>query len=135
MYVSTDAQAFWDVPVYAEHPFVRANRVDARFVDHKVKRVLAGEMSCPWLDNRTRKDTEKTEKYEPSRWGLTRQYPGYKIVQLNVIMDILGGWSKELDVEMNKIFDARSSDVLKRMRKAVLSSSLNVARTFKVITK
>ena len=41
MYESTDAQAFWDVPVCAEHTFVRANRVDARFVDHKVKRVLA----------------------------------------------------------------------------------------------
>ena len=65
MYVSTDAQAFWDVPVYAEHTFVRANRVDARFVDHK--RVLAVEMSCHWLDNRVRKDTEKTEKYEPLR--------------------------------------------------------------------
>ena len=40
----------------------------------------------------------------------------YKIVQLNVIMDLPGGWSKELDVEMNKIFGARSSDVLKRMQ-------------------
>ena len=59
----------------------------------------------------------------------------YKIVQLNVIMDVLGGWFKELDVEMNKILDARSCDVLKRMQKAVLSSSLNIARTFKVITK
>jgi len=109
--------------------------VDARFVDHRVKRVLAVEMSCPWLDNRARKDSEKTEKYGPLRWELTRQYPGYKIVQLNVIMDVLGEWSKELDVEMNKIFGARSSDVLKRMQEAVLSSSLNIARTFKVITK
>ena len=50
IYESTDAQAFLDVPVYAEHTFVRANRVDARFVDHKVKRVLSVEM---------RKDTEE----------------------------------------------------------------------------
>ena len=28
MYESTDAQAFWNVSVYAEHTFVRANRVD-----------------------------------------------------------------------------------------------------------
>ena len=40
----------------------------------------------------------------------------------------------ELDVEMNKIFGARSSDVLKRMQKAMLSSPLDVARTVKVIT-
>ena len=82
-----------------------------------------------------RKDTDKTEKYKSLRWELTRQYPGYKIVQLNAIMDVLGGWSKELDVEMKKIFGTRSIDILKRMQKAVLSSSLNIARTFKVITK
>ena len=91
MYESTDTQAFWDVPVYAEHTFVRANKVDALFVDHKAKRVLTVEESCPWLNNRTRKDTEKIEKYEPLRWEFARQYPGYKIVQLNVIMDVLGG--------------------------------------------
>ena len=50
-------------------------------------------------------------------------------------MDVLGGWSKELDFEMSEIFGARSSDILKRIEKAVLSSSLNIARTFKVITK
>jgi len=64
--------------------------VDVRFVDYKAKRVLAVEMNCPLLDNRARKDTEKTEKYEPLRRELTRQYQGYKIVQLNVIMDVLG---------------------------------------------
>ena len=45
------------------------------------------------------------------------------------------GWSKELDVKMSKIFGARSSDIVKRIKKGVLSSSLNIARTFKVITK
>ena len=93
-------------------------------------------MSCPWFDNRARNDTEKTDCEVPLRWELTRQYPGYKIVQLNVIMDVLGGWPKELDVEMNKIFGARSSDVLKRMQKtALLSSSPNIARAFLIITK
>ena len=76
MYESTDAQAFWDVPAHAVHTFVRANRMDARFVVHKAKRVLAVEMSCPWLDNRARKDTEKTLKYELLQWELIRQYPG-----------------------------------------------------------
>ena len=36
---------------------------------------------------------------------------------------------------MSKIFSVRSSDFLKRMQKAVLSTSLNIARTFKVFTK
>ena len=34
---------------------------------------------------------------------------------------------------MNKTFGARSSDVLERMQKVVLSSSLNIVRTFKLL--
>ena len=135
MYESTHAQAFWDVPVYAEHTVVRANRVDARIVDHKEKRLLLVEMSCPWVDNRVKKEAEKKEKYGPLRWELTRRYPGYRIVQLNVIMDVLGGWSQDLEAEMKKIFGLRSLDILKRMQKAVLSGSLNIVGMLKVITK
>ena len=61
-------------------------------------------------------DSEKKEKYQPLQWELTKHYPGYKILQLNFIMDIVffgggvgaGGWSKELDVEVSKIFGAGS---------------------------
>ena len=35
---SSEALAFWDVPVYAEHTIVKATRVDARFGD-----VLSGD--------------------------------------------------------------------------------------------
>ena len=137
LYESTQAQAFWDIPVYAEHTTVWANRVDARIIDHKEKKVLLVEMSCPWIYNREKKEAEKMEKYGPLRFELIKRYPNYKIVQLNVIMDVLGGcnWSKELEVQMNRIFGSRTLDILKRMQKAVLSSSLNIARTFKVITK
>ena len=93
------------------------------------------EKSCPWLDNRAKKDSMKPEKYQPLRWELTKLYPDYNIVRLNVIMDVLGEWSKKLNVEKSKIFGARSSDIVKRIKKGVLSSSLNIARTFKVITK
>ena len=36
---------------------------------------------------------------------------------------------------MSKIFGARSSNILKRMQRAVLPSSLNIVQTIKVITK
>ena len=92
-------------------------------------------ISCPWVDNRVKKETEKTEKYGPLRWELSRCYPGYRIVQLNVIMDVLGGWSQDLEAEMKKTFGLRSLDILQRVQKAVLSGSLSIARMFKVITK
>ena len=71
IYSSPDAEAFWDVPVYGDHTFVRSNRVDARFVDHKSKKVLMVKMSCPWLDKRNKKETEKTEKYGTLRLELS----------------------------------------------------------------
>lgn len=74
-------------------------------------RVLAVEISCPHsLDNRAKKDFEKTEKYQPLFffWG--------------------GGvGSKEVDVEMSKIFGVQLRDILKRMQKAVLLCSTNIA--------
>ena len=55
---------------------VRANRVDARIINHKAKKVTTLEMSCPWIENRTRKDAEKTLKYGPMRWELKQQFKG-----------------------------------------------------------
>ena len=81
-------------------------------------RVLAVEISCPHsLDNRAKKDFEKTEKYQP------------------LFLGVGGGGSKEVDVEMSKIFGVRLRDILKRMQKAVLLCSMNIARTLKVILK
>ena len=77
-------------------------------------RVLAVEISCPHsLDNRAKKDFEKTEKYQPLFWG----------------------GSKEVDVEMSKIFGVRLRDILKRMQKAVRLCSMNIVPTLKVILK
>ena len=35
-------------------------------------------------------------KYAPHRLELKRQYPGFNIVQYNIIIDVLGGYSKDL---------------------------------------
>ena len=108
--------------------------MDACSVDHKSKKVLMVEMSCPWLGNRNKKETEKTEQYGPLRLELSRQHPAYKIIQLNVIMDVLGGWSKELEIEMRNIIGTRHREILMKIQKADLRCTLNIARTFKTIT-
>ena len=96
LYKSAEAQAIWDVPVYAEYNQVKANRVDARFVDHKSKKVMAVEMSCPWINNREKKDEEKTLKYGPLRWELKQQFLSYRVEQYIVIIDVLAGWPRDL---------------------------------------
>ena len=52
-----------NIPVFAVSEQIKQNRVDARFIDHEKKKVLAVEMSCPWTENREKKQEEKTIRY------------------------------------------------------------------------
>ena len=134
IYESPKAQAYWDIPVFAVSEQVKQNRVDARFIDHEKKKVLAVEMSCPWTENREKKQEEKTINYGPLRWELKQQFPGYDIRQCNIIIDVLGGWSTEVDEAMRELFGARGGEILLRMQRAVISHTLNIARTLKVMS-
>ena len=96
--------------------------------------ILAVEMSCPWTENREKKQEEKPIKYGPLRWELKQQFPGYDIRQYNIIIDVLGGWSTEVDEAMRELFGARGGEILLRMQRAVISHTLNIARTLKVMS-
>ena len=100
-------------------------------MDHKNKKVWVVKMSCPWMEHRENKSEEKTVKYGPLRFDLNKQYPGYGVEQCNIIIDVLGGWLRDVDLTMRKLFGSRGYDVLRRMQKATISSSLNILRTFK----
>ena len=90
-------------------------------------------MSCPWKDNKKQKE-EKTLKYAPLRLELKRQHPGFKIWQFNIVIDALGGYSKSLKEEVKALVGSdRYWEVLRRMQKAVLSHTLHMAKTFKVM--
>ena len=54
--------------------------------------------------------------------------------QYNIIMDVLGGWCRNLEVKLKELVGNKSEGVLRNMWKAVLSGTLNIARTFKVAT-
>ena len=134
MYESNNAQAFWDVPLFAEHQEVRANRVDARIINHVSKRVITLEMSYQWVANREIKTEEKTSKYGPLRWELKQKYQGYKVKQYNIIMDVLGGWSRDLEDELNELVGSKSKGDLQNMQTAVISGTLNTSSTLKAAT-
>ena len=48
-------------------------------------------------------------------------------------VDVLGGWSRETETSIKSLLGRKANQVLEAMQKAVLSSSLNIARTFKVM--
>lgn len=54
------------------------------------------ELSCPWTENRDVKIQEKLIKHVPLTWELKQRYQGYTVEQYNVIIDVSGGWSKDL---------------------------------------
>ena len=86
---------YWDGLVYGEFQQLKATIVDSRIVN---KQVIAPEMGCPWVSNHDKKTAEKGMKYGPLRREMKKRHPGYDIVQNNIILDVLGGWSKDLDV-------------------------------------
>ena len=66
---------------------------------------------------------------------MAQKYPGYTIKQHTIIIDVMGGWSRDVDVFMRELFRGWGEGILGRMQKAVLSNTLNISRTFKIITR
>ena len=67
-------------------------------------------------------------------WELRQRNSGYRVEQYDVIIDVLGGYSKYLEKSVRKPLGARARSVLERMQKSVISNTLNIARTFKINT-
>ena len=107
-----------------------------RLVDKEKKEVLLVEMTCPWIRNRGKKETEKTIKYAPLRWEMKDRYPGYVVKQINIIVDVLGGYSLEVRNKMKELFgEKRARECLMKMQKSILSNTLNIARCFKAMSE
>ena len=96
--------------------------------------VLENEMSCPWIESRAKKDEENTLKNGPMMWELKQRYSAYRVEQYNVIIGVLGGYSKHPDKSVKKLLGASTRSVLERMQKSVISNTLNFARTIKINT-
>ena len=56
-------------------------------------------------------------------WELKQRYNGYRFEQYNLIIDVLGGYSKHLKKSLRKLLGARARSVLERMQKSVISNT------------
>ena len=81
-------------------------------------------------NNNNNNNNNKTTKYGQLRLELKNRYPEYKVNQYNIIMDVLGGFSKE--VELKELVGDKCESFMRQMQKAILSSSLHIARMFKL---
>ena len=85
-----------------------------------------------WVEKTESKDFEKTTKYGQLRLELTNWYPEYKVNQYNIIMDVHGGCSKEVEQNIKQLVGDKCESIMCQMQKAILSSSLHIARMFKL---
>ena len=79
-------------------------------------------MSCPWIENHEVIRAEEIEDTEvwTTQMGTYDADPGYKVTQHNIIMDILGRYSKDMVKSMKRLVGERSKVVLKQMQKAAI---------------
>ena len=89
-------------------------------------------MSCPLLENREAKDFEKTTKYSQLRLQLKNRYLENKVNQYNINMDGLGGCLTEFEQNIKELVGDKCESIMRQMQKAILSSSLHIARMFKL---
>ena len=92
-------------------------------------------MSCPRLKSSESKDFEKTTRLAMAtqlRLELTNRYPEYKVNQYNIIMDVLGGCSKEVEQNMKELVGEKCESIKRQMQKAIRPSSSHIARMFKL---
>ena len=68
------------------------------------------------------------------RLELKTQFKGFKIRQHYIILDVLGGYSKELQGTVRQLVGARSKDVLLKTQRSIPSNSLHIAPFFKIMT-
>ena len=61
---------------------------------------------------------------------------GYVVNQINIIVKVLGGYSLEVQNKVKELFgEKRARECLMKMQKSILSSTLNIARCFKVMSE
>ena len=91
-------------------------------MDKENKRVSVIKMSCPWVENRDEKDAKKTTKYGPLRWELEQRYPEYRVRQFNIIVDVLGGYSRDVRKALKELVGDKSDTIALQIQKSVITT-------------
>ena len=90
-------------------------------------------MSYPWVENREEKERAEKNKVRALRWELEQRYPEYRVRQFNIIVDVLGGHSRDVRKTLKELVGDKSDTIALQIQKSVITSSLNIARRFKVL--
>ena len=101
----------------------------------KEKKIYLIEQTVPWISYRDAKYDFKTSHYTDVQTFLRLENPGYHVDQITLVMDVFGGYSKNLCENIGKVLDEdETKSVIRNMQKSVISSETHLSRVFKVRT-
>ena len=137
-YENDEYLVHWDVPEYSgkDGESIRdAARPDGKLIMKKEKKVILIEQTVPWISNRDVKYEYKKNKDLEVQSFLRLEYPGYDVDQVTLVMDVFGGYSKNLRENIEKVLGKGDVErVITNMQKSVISSDAHLCRVFKVRT-
>ena len=99
-----------------------------------VRKIFLIEMTVPWTSNRLEKLEFKEAKYKRIQQSLKLENPGYVVDQITLVMDVFGGYGRDLGENIGKVIgDKKSVDsIVTNMQKSIISSSAHLSRMFKI---
>ena len=94
-------------------------------------------MTVPWTTNRKEKMKHKESKYVPIQQSLKFENPDYQVDQITLVMDVFGGYGKDLEDNIRKVISDSSTvrSIITNMQKSVIGSVSNLSRYFKIRCK
>ena len=138
-YENNTARFWWDAPEYTgrDTESERPPRPDGKLILEQSKSIFLIEMTVPWIENRVEKLKHKIEKYNNIQAALRFEYPEYTVDQITLVMDVFGGYGKDLKDNIRKVVDSKTEMdvIINNMQKSIVSSGANLSRTFKMRTK
>ena len=139
-YENEELLVLWDIPEYggrdneAEECLLRP---DGKIIFKKQKLIYLIEMSFPWIENREVKLLEKIGKYEHIVRSLKVEYPDFQVDQVTLIIDCLGGYSRSLNENLQKLTFSMPEcrHIVLGMQKIVVSEARSLINYFKISTQ
>ena len=91
-------------------------------------------MTVPWISNREGKLKYKEQKYVQIQENLKFEHRDYEIDQITLVIDVFGGYGKDLRDNIGKVIKKKETIdlIIKNMQKSIISSAANLSRAFKI---
>ena len=128
----------WDVPEYSgrdDESIRDAARPDGKIIMKKERKVFLLEQTVPWISNRDEKFQFKENKYNEIQSFIRLEYPTFEIDQITLVMDVFGGYSKNLPESIEKVLNKEEAkQVIVNQQKSIISSEAHLCCVFKVRT-